>query len=169
MVTAEFRMHHLDERTIILIIRNYGPSVARNVSVTFDPPLPDSGSSMPSNSLGPFLKARYGRKIPVLVPGAEMDNIYFTPVGGNDGKGWQNREGLPDQVTVTIGYDATDGAHYEDGYPLDIGAFRDRTYIARSDRDPSERLKVIGEHLKEIKQSLRTMSRTRPPGDSERS
>jgi hypothetical protein len=77
MVAAELREYQFDERTLLLIIRNYGPTVARNIVVTFDPPLPKTSPERAHDSLAPFLKARYMKPIPVLTPGMELNNIYF--------------------------------------------------------------------------------------------
>src|SRR5450830_287225 len=66
MVAAELRDVKYSEATQILIIRNYGPSIARNVRVSFDPPLPDPED--PSTSVTPFLKNRYSKVIQVLTP-----------------------------------------------------------------------------------------------------
>ena len=59
----------------MLVVRNHGPSIARDVQVTFDPPI-----AMPENPAGlgtPFLLQRYAAPIPVMVPGRELDNLYF--------------------------------------------------------------------------------------------
>jgi len=165
MVTAELREPPLSDRSLLLIIRNYGPTVARNVVITFDPPLPDPSPEQAETSLAPFLKARYEKPIPVLTPGMELDNIYFTGQPSADGSGLKNAEELPDQVTVRIEYDATDGARYTDTYPLDVDIFRNRTYASYNSRHYSERLKTIEQALKGISTAIRALSK-KFPGDT---
>src|SRR5665811_1804934 len=83
MVAAELREVQYVKGTQILVVRNYGPSIARNVRVSFDPEIPDPED--PSTSMTPFLKRRYANALPVLTPGVELDNIYFSgqPEGGS--------------------------------------------------------------------------------------
>lgn len=49
MVAAELRAAPYAHRFQSLIIRNYGPSIARNVVVRFDPEIPDPGESPPGS------------------------------------------------------------------------------------------------------------------------
>ena len=115
MVSAELRHIPYVRGSQMLVIKNHGPSVARQVHVTFDPPLPevtDPGRTVP------YLKRRYENPIPVLTPGMELDNLYFIGQPAPEG-GRQNLEPLPEQSLVTITYDGPDGTTYSDPYPLD--------------------------------------------------
>src|SRR4051794_36626263 len=62
MVAAELREIPYVKGTQILVVRNYGPSIARNVRVKFDPEIPDPDD--PSTSVTPFLKRRYAKPVP---------------------------------------------------------------------------------------------------------
>jgi hypothetical protein len=129
MVAAELRDVKHSEATQILVIRNYGPSIARNVLVSFVPPIPDPED--PSTSVTPFLKNRYSKVIPVLTPGMELDNLYYVGTPGVDGRP-VNSEPTPDRVTVRIHYESDHGDDYEDEFPLDTNLIRDRTYAMSS-------------------------------------
>lgn len=92
MVAAELRDEPYADATQILVIRNYGPSIARNVRVSFDPPIPDPVD--PSSSGTPFLKKRYANPIPVLTPGMGLDNVYYSARPGS-GDQFENLEPTP--------------------------------------------------------------------------
>lgn len=152
MVSAELRRIPSVRGSQMLVIKNHGPSVARQVRVTFDPPLPevtDPGSTVP------YLKRRYENPIPVLTPGMELDNLYFigqpAPAGGR-----QNLEPLPEQALVTITYDGPDGTTYSDPYPLDTWLMRNRSSSEASDaphrlaKDALSALQSIADSLRDI-------------------
>lgn len=67
------------------MIRNVGPSVARNVHVTFDPPLPAIPSDQADRSITAMLSARYARPIPAFMPGVELDTYTWTDVSASRG------------------------------------------------------------------------------------
>lgn len=145
MVAAELREVQYVKGTQILVVRNYGPSIARNVQVSFDPEIPDPED--PSTSMTPFLKRRYANALPVLTPGMELDNIYFS--GQPEGASWVNREPTPDQVTVTITYDNDAGDGFTDEFPLDTNLIRNRTYT-ESSTSPEAQMKVLAKSVKTL-------------------
>jgi hypothetical protein len=149
MVAAELRDQPYASATQALVIRNLGPTIARNVRITFDPEIPDPVD--PKQSVTPFLKRRYAAPIPVLTPGMELDNIWFS--GEPSSSGWSNTEPMPDTCTVRIAYDAPDGTRYDDEFPIDVGVIRDRTYVTSSG-DPVEIAKGILKTLKGIESKL---------------
>lgn len=152
MVAAELRAHPLVEGVQLLVIRNYGPSIARNVKVTFDPEFPDQGEASPVVS---FLRKRYTEPVPALTPGMELDNVYY----------WDDDpapEQIPAQVVVTISYD---NAHdpttpYVEAFHLDTGLLRNRTVITTT-KDPSVKMAEVSKSLKSIDATLK--ARRRPP------
>jgi hypothetical protein len=159
-VVAELRDEPYARATQLLVIKNYGPSVARDVAVTFDPPLPDPSSSIVGESTTPFLKSRYAKPIAVLAPGAELDNIYFAGKQSSDGSGWVNFEPLPDKVTVTIRYAAPDDCQYTDEYRLDVGVIRNKTYVSGGTLHPATQAKERLVTLKKIEKSLHNIELT---------
>jgi hypothetical protein len=146
MMAAELRDHPYARATQLLVVKNYGPSIARNVTVTFDPEIPDP--SDPSTSMTPFLKARYAKPIAVMTPGMELDNIYFS--GERDtAEGWVNREPTPAQVTVTITYENDNRVPFADDFPLDTQIIRNRTYTTSS-ASPEALMKDAANALKDL-------------------
>ncbi|WP_166905936.1 hypothetical protein [Mycobacterium sp. DL440] len=112
-----------------LLIRNVGQSVARNVKVDFDPPLPDPADGGGEERVGvltPYLQRRYSRVIPTFPPGMAMDNYYQ---GANDD------EPVPDDFTVTISYVDAHGRKYTDAYELTMGTLRDQSGSYPGNRD----------------------------------
>lgn len=145
MVAAELREVPYVKGTQILVVRNYGPSIARNVRVTFDPEIPEPKD--PSTSMTPFLKRRYATPLPVLTPGMELDNIYFS--GQQEGGSWVNREPTPEQVTVRITYENDAGDEFADVFPLDTNLIRNRTY-AEPSTSPEAQMKVLAKSAKTL-------------------
>lgn len=142
MVAADLRDHPSVPATHILVIKNFGPTVARNVAVTFHPPLPDPPAHREHESVTPYLKKRYAKPIPTIVPGMELGNIYFSGRPAPDG-GWQNYEPQPDQIRVTIDLDAPDGAHYTDHFDLDVNLIRNKTTAISSGSPVKQRADVV--------------------------
>lgn len=145
MVAAELRDVPYVKGTQILVVRNYGPSIARNVRVAFDPEIPDPAD--PSTSVTPFLKRRYAKAVPVLTPEMELDNVYFS--GQQQGGSWVNREPTPEQVTVTITYENDAGDKFTDAFPLDTNLLRNRTYT-ESSASPEAQMKVLAKSAKTL-------------------
>lgn len=145
MVAAELREVPYVKGTQIMVVRNYGPSIARNVRVLFDPEIPDpTGSGWFSTT---FLKRRYAKAIPALTPGMELDNIYYSGVPSGDS--WENREPTPQQVNVRITYENDAGHEFTDVFPLDTDLLRTRTYT-ESSGSPDEQVKVVAKSLKTL-------------------
>ncbi|MFH8792227.1 hypothetical protein [Streptomyces sp. NPDC017941] len=132
MVAAEFRADEDSRSTLYLIIRNYGPSLAHNVRVSFNPEIPDPPADKAHDSIIPYLKSRYREPITALTPGTELRNVYFAGVAG-PGKEFVNYENVPDRVLVTITYESDDSREtYTDSYDLNIGLLQSETYVTSS-------------------------------------
>ncbi|MGC0252166.1 hypothetical protein [Pseudactinotalea sp. Z1748] len=103
--------------TTYLVIENVGSSVARDVGVSFDPPLPNYETTDDGQPgiVGPFLRKRYSSTIPMIAPGHRMKNVYSYHAVGVDG----NVEPVPDQFTVTVRYSDDRGRPYQDSFPID--------------------------------------------------
>ena len=145
MVAAELRsVPHV--RSQSLVIRNYGPSVARNLKVTFDPPI-----AQPENPAGlatPFMLVRYERPISVMTPGMELDNLYYVGQPGPDGD-IVNSEPTPDRVNVVLTYENDAGDDFQDVFELDVDTIRKRTWVTSS-AAPEALMKQSAGHLKGI-------------------
>ena len=151
MIAAEFRPAVDSNSTIDLVISNLGPTPARELVVTFDPPLelPDDTSQL----VTPFLVKRYRNPIPVLNPGQELLNIWWAGMLAAERTGLINSEPTPDQVTVNVSYKGRRLRRIHDSYQLNTETVRMTTYSVSSD-SPRGRLKTIDESLKAIKSSL---------------
>jgi len=100
-----------------LVVENAGQSVARNVEVCFEPPLPDYETTDDGQPgvVAPFLRRRYGAPIAMIAPGHRLKNVYSYITAGVDG----NVEPVPDQVTILVRYVDDRGHTYDDSFPLD--------------------------------------------------
>ncbi len=120
MMAAELRRPPHVPGTQLLVVRNYGSSIARQVVVTFDSPIPDPSPEKAARSVSPFVRRRYAETISVITPGMELSNIWFSGVAGTGGR-WENFEPTPERFTVTFTYQGPDGYSYEDAIQLDTG------------------------------------------------
>jgi hypothetical protein len=132
---------------LMFVLSNVGQTMAREVTVTFDPPLvPDPSSSAGDNSAASVLLRLFAVPIATMAPGAEFDCVYYWhDFAGSGG----NIEDVPDQLNVKIAYDSSDGEHYEESYALDVEPFLAHTYVESSDSLPG-RIKTINESLKKV-------------------
>ncbi|MCF6386543.1 hypothetical protein L2K20_06130 [Mycobacterium sp. MBM] len=117
VIVAELR-HAVLSRYSEFLVRNVGQSVARNVRVEFDPPLPGPDSAVPG-VLTPFLQRRYSRVIPTFAPGMVMDNYYQDAEDPS--------EPLPEDFAVRISYSDGHGREFVDTYELTLGTLNDQT------------------------------------------
>lgn len=131
-----------------LVVRNAGPTVARDVKVSFDPPIeaPDR-----ADSVVPYLVRRYSKPIPSVAPGTRFENTYY--IGRpRDGR-LVNEEATPDQLTVHISSTAPDGRVYEERFPLDVHFVEQGTHT-ESSADPAVIAKNMRDSLKKIATTL---------------
>lgn len=111
MVVVELRDVPLSAATMSLVVRNVGRSVARNVSITFDPPLPKPADL--HGGLVHHVNRRYADPIPTLTPGTRLENIWR--FRGDADRGQQVPAA---RVVATAVYQDTRGHVYEDRYVL---------------------------------------------------
>jgi hypothetical protein len=159
VVVAEYRVPPFGFKTLELVVRNVGASTARNIRVTFDPPLPDTGRN---NSLTPFVIRRYAQPITVLGPGQELTNAVH--VDEDD----PSDTDVPDDMTVRVEYDRRWWRKYKDTFRLQTSVYITHTYTTSSD-SPEGRLKEIRDQLKKltaIMESIRNQLRRDNEGDA---
>lgn len=151
---------HPTGMTADLVVKNFGPSVAYNVRVEFDPPLVAGATKSGQNSVMPFLLNRYSADIPNLVPQKELRSLWFIfnreesevhrPV---------NDEPIPSVVRATIFYtDRPDQSKrgvnkYSGEFVLDSSIFGDDLIGTHSD-GPHELRKKSTKATEGIKKSL---------------
>lgn len=98
----------LSHGAILLVIRNFGPSSAAEVRVSFDPPAPaaEKLAARPDSDLTKWLYLRFVEPVPVWAPGWSTSNVIRA---GQDSL---------DPFTVTLSYDGPDGTGYEERFRL---------------------------------------------------
>lgn len=153
IVAAELRRIPYVDSSIELVIHNFGQSAARDLRVTFDPPIPDPPADG-ARYVTPFLKRRYARTIDVLTPGQELGNIYWSGRTQRDSSEYLNHEPTADQVTVHVEYRGSGRRRYRERYFLDVDVIKTTTY-AESSTSPESRLKQIGDAVKGVARELR--------------
>jgi len=131
-----------------LVIGNAGPSVARNVSVTFDPPgLVLSDSNKEPKAANHIIK-RYKDPIPNWVPEEVAHNVYFV---GDDQPRRENKEPLPDKLTVYLQYENDEKQTFKDVFRLDVHSLAEETRVTRKKNggilSPAERIADAVEHV----------------------
>lgn len=125
-----------------LHITNAGQSVATNLKVEFDPPLPVLKGAEAEGKTTPYLQRRYDRVIPTFTPGMVMDNLYQEAEDPD--------EPVPDEFTITFHYNDTRGREYTDRYFLTLETLKNQTgaYPSTSGADGERRRAVKAiEHI----------------------
>lgn len=120
IVMAAFESEpHADRDAYALVVRNVGPTSARDLSVSFEPALVAApvlyGSNAPETYLR-YIVERFLKPIPVLAPGQVIRPLWACFVASSEGR--QNEIKTPDDVIVTIRYRGSSRKMYEDVYPL---------------------------------------------------
>lgn len=127
MVSGSFVFGANSPDTILLRIKNYGPTRAEDVVVSFDPPLPDDATTE-------LVRKRYERPLGVINPGETLENAwYLAKFSGNEFVG--NHYAFPDEVTLRINYRGFLWMRREDVTRLNVG-----THLHTSDTVSSSSL-----------------------------
>jgi hypothetical protein len=132
LMSAELRPRILARGTAELVVANVGHSVAKDIQVTFEPPLPELDSQDREETMASFLRRRYAQRIPTLAPGHELVNIY-AQLRGDGSHGL--RESVPYDLTVTFEYGDDRGNRYTDGYSLTVETLMNETTSNPSNED----------------------------------
>lgn len=108
VMVAEFRRELLSQGTTLLVLKNLGASIAKDVSVTFDPPAPRAPDvkKMTDDHMMKWIYQRFAEPVSTWAPGWTISNVIRA---GHD-------ELNP--ITVTLSYTGPDGTSYEDAYYL---------------------------------------------------
>lgn len=134
MMAAELQTAVLTKGTSELVVTNHGASVARNVKVSFDPPLPDLDGPEADGKVTPFLFRRYSVPIPTVTPGMALRNVYSSGSPDSDGV-YQNDEPTSEDFTITFDYEDTRGKQFRDTYRLTVETLRNQTGVYPSNTD----------------------------------
>lgn len=117
VMTAEL-VHSVLSPNYELHIINRGQSVAWDVQVAFDPPLPVLSGAAAAGLMTPFVQRRYAEPIPTIAPGTVFDNLYGAP---------DHHEPVPDNFVVQFDYQDEHRRHYHDEFALSLDAVRAQT------------------------------------------
>lgn len=147
MVALELRLGPADTRSLVLVMRNYGPTIAHNVSVKFTPDLPDAGP----NSMIEAVKRRYANPIPTLTPGQELSQVW-----GHFGEGTLT-EGVPMRVTATVTSFGSRTKPYTDDFVLAADVLGETT-SSEASTSTRNRIGEINKHLKGVEGYLKLVA-----------
>jgi hypothetical protein len=127
-----------------LVVRNIGPTLARDVRFEFNPPIRSTDDSLDPNKLKMFREG-----ISTLAPGKEIRTLFE--------KGPARHEsGLPDTYEVTVSYtDQTARREYEEKIDLDFGLYWNRPTVTRRDlHDLHKQLEAIAKEIRRWRPNL---------------
>jgi hypothetical protein len=123
---------------IMVVLKNVGPTIARNVRVTFDPPLISSDANPHVKSVASdALEAG----LPTLVPGREVRWFFDTMPARIDGD-------LPLRYTATIEYEGFDDERFSYPQILDLEPLAGALQSEPTITDVVDRLREIRDALK---------------------
>ena len=162
-VVAELRLHPFSKGIQELVIRNCGPTAARDLEISFDPPIPDPDPDVPT--VTGALVRRFGRTINVLGPGTELVQIYQVGELVPGSNALMNSEPVPEQVVVSVTYYAgPDRDEYTDDFELDIHNLGLSTSVSSPD-SPAVQGKSRTKSLDEIAKATKAIARAAKADD----
>lgn len=108
VIVAEFRRELLSHGTTLLVLKNLGASVAKDVSVSFDPPAPSAAEvkKMPEDQMMKWIFERFAQPVTTWAPGWTISNVIRA-----------GRDEL-NPIKVFVKYRGPDSTLYEDAYFL---------------------------------------------------
>jgi hypothetical protein len=135
VVVAELQRHREAETHIMIVVRNAGATVAKDVVVTFDPALTTEPTD--ANRYANAAQRMFADPIPTMGPGQLLTNPWYH----------KEVDGAPDRCTVTATYKDTRKRKFEDEYILAIAPYR-ASLLLSADDSVRGRLKIIAEQSK---------------------
>jgi len=121
-----------------LVVKNIGPTLARNVRFEFNPPIRSTDDTLDPNKLKMFREG-----ISTLAPGKEIRTLFEKGPARHESE-------LPDTYEVTVSYtDQTGKRNYEEKIDLDFGLYWDRPTVSRRDvHDLHKQLETIAKEIR---------------------
>lgn len=131
MMVAEIVPPEGTKDEVGLRVTNAGKSVARNVLVEFDPPLPEpdlnrlnqqGDATYYATNIEQLNNIFEGRKFLTWTPGMEVTAPYWAPPKtlGLDSGLSESAEGVPAVQKVVVKFQDERGIHYQDTFALDV-------------------------------------------------
>jgi len=150
-VVVEYRIPKFSYKRMTLVVRNAGPTAARGVKVTFEPPFQDSEEG---GRLGRYVARRYAQPISVLGPGQELTSIVVADSNP------ESVSDVPELLTATVSYDAPWWRFrpYRDTFVLQRVIYTQQI-ISSSSESTRGRLRAIAQSLKSIETEQRNRER----------
>lgn len=148
MVTAEFERAKDSSSAFDLVIRNYGQTIARNLTVSFDGPLDVEGAN--DWDVGRIIEKRYiGKTFHSFSPGQEFRNVYYCRKEVPGQRRATNLYETPESVRVTLHSEDSKGRSYDDYFDLESDALL-LTTESISSNSQRRLLEYASESLKKI-------------------
>ncbi|WP_062318139.1 hypothetical protein [Demequina maris] len=149
-VVVEYEVPERAYRQIRLVVRNAGPSAARDVRVVFDPPFLDSDDA---GRLGAYVYRRYGDPVSVLGPGQRLESMLM--VDTDD----ETKSDAPPVLRVLVSYKSPWWRpDYTDTFILNRVVYEQHVFMEHSD-SPRGLLKSIRDSLKNVDSHLKSIAR----------
>lgn len=140
-IVVEYRVPEFAFKRMVLVVRNVGPTAARNVKVDFNPPFTTDGGH---DRLAPYVARRYAQAIGVVGPGQELTSIVM--VDTED----ETKSDVPETLVAKVHYDAPWWRRgYRDRFVLQRVVYAEQVFTRSSD-SVEGRLKTIAEKVTEI-------------------
>ncbi|AZI56950.1 hypothetical protein EH165_00955 [Nakamurella antarctica] len=153
MILAEFRTAPNSD-ALELVIRNAGPSMARNLRVAFTPELPIENGRPHLASY--YIRRQYADPIAVFGPGQHLENVWWQSVPKGDEHDYVNRHKLPKQTTIHLKYQDDSGREYSDTMPLNVEPHIARITVESSESIPG-RMKTHNNHLGKLVEAVEAL------------
>lgn len=145
VIVADLRKATLTGGAQMLVLKNYGQSVAREVTVGFDPELPATGDDNGEPQL-PLIRERYSIPVPVIAPGQALSNVYRA--------GGAGEHQVPETLRVTVSYVAEDDQKYSDTFAL-----RTQTLQLETSSTPSDSNDKVLRQIKAVEAIARAIDK----------
>lgn len=149
-VLVELRFDENVFRVMNLVVRNLGPTVARDVQLRFDPPLPTPED--PKSDPSAMIAERYKDPIETLVPGQALSNTWYLVEGYDDDA--HNRWAIgEDTYTAHVSFRGRGRRRIEEKFVLNSRVLRLENTV-RSSNSMQGRVDSIDRSLREVRSSL---------------
>lgn len=161
VVLAYFRKSPDNDRAFDLVLHNYGPSTAFDVDVKFSPPFT---ADQRTDHMVDALAQRYEKPIPLMPPGSEITNVWWSLDFSAPNLSSKNRHPIPDEALMTITYKRGWIRRYREKVKLDTNWMKGDTSTVSSGSRPglakqnTEAMKKIAAEMRVANQRLRDIA-----------
>lgn len=157
VMVAEFQPAKHSNYAIDLVVSNVGLTVARDVRVTFDPPL-DPSMEEDEQDIGKYLLRRYADTIPSIAPGQRLSNVWYSVRAASGSNKMESVTNTPEKVKVCFEYRGLGKKVLREEYLLRVETIKAETFSTSSTSIPG-RMRSVDESLQAIKRALQQIAR----------